>query len=246
MRLSGKLALVTGATSGIGRATAEAFAHEGAEVIVSGRDESRGAEVVAAIAAAGGSARFIGADLADLASVRELGERALRDGRAVDVLVNNPGSFSFGPTESFAVGDFESMFATNVRAPFFLTGALAPAMAERGGGKVINISTMAAHVGLPGGAAYGASKAALELLTKSWAAEFGPRGVNVNAIAPGPIRTPGTDAMGEGFEQIVATVPAGRAGRASEIAAAAVFLASRDADYIHGATLVVDGGRVAS
>ncbi len=99
---------------------------------------------------------------------------------------------------------------------------------------------------LPGGAAYGASKAALELLTKSWAAGYGPQGVNVNAIAPGPVRTPGAEAMREGFEQIVATIPAGRAGEATEIAAAAVFLASSDADYIHGATLVVDGGRVAS
>jgi NAD(P)-dependent dehydrogenase (short-subunit alcohol dehydrogenase family) len=247
MRLRGKTALVTGGTSGIGRATAEAFAREGAEVIVSGRDERRGAEVVAAIAKNGESARFVRADLSDLGSVKELAAQALSNGHAgVDILVNNAGSFAFGPTESFPLDDFEAMFATNVRAPFFLTAALAPEMAKRGGGKVINVSTMAAHVGLPGGAAYGASKAALELLTKSWAAEYGPQGVNVNAIAPGPIRTPGTEAMGEGFEQIVATVPAGRAGEAAEIAAAAVFLASSDAGYIHGATLIVDGGRVAS
>jgi len=97
------------------------------------------------------------------------------------------------------------------------------------------------RTGLPGGAAYGASKAALELLTKSWAAEYGPQGVNVNAIAPGPIRAPGTDAMGDGFQQIIATVAAGR-GEPREIGAAAIFLASCDTDYIHGATLVVDGG----
>jgi NAD(P)-dependent dehydrogenase (short-subunit alcohol dehydrogenase family) len=241
MRLARKLALITGATSGIGRATAEAFAREGAEVIVSGRDEGRGAEVVTAIVGEGGSARFVRADLAALESVRELAGIG-----PVDILVNNAGNFSFGPTESFAAEDFEAMFATNVRAPFFLTAALAPQMAARGAGKVINVSTMAAHVGLAGGAAYGASKAALELLTKAWAAEYGPQGVNVNAIAPGPIRTPGTDAMGEGFDRIVATIPAGRAGEPAEIAAAAVFLASCDADYMHGATLVVDGGRVAS
>jgi NAD(P)-dependent dehydrogenase (short-subunit alcohol dehydrogenase family) len=246
VRLVGRVALVTGGTSGIGRATAEAFGREGAEVIVSGRDEKRGSEVVAAINRDGGSARFVRADLAELESVTELAKLVLGNGRPVDILVNNAGSFSFGPTEGFAVADFEAMFATNVRAPFFLTAALAPEMAKRGGGKVINVSTMAAHVGLAGGAAYGASKAALELLTKSWAAEYGPQGVNINAIAPGPIRTPGTDAMGEGFDQIVATVPAGRAGEPAEIAAAAVFLASSDADYIHGATIVVDGGRVAS
>jgi len=246
VRLVGRVALVTGGTSGIGRATAEAFGREGAEVIVSGREEKRGSEVVAAINRDGGSARFVRADLAELESVTELAKLVLGNGRPVDILVNNAGSFSFGPTEGFAVADFEAMFATNVRAPFFLTAALAPEMAKRGGGKVINVSTMAAHVGLAGGAAYGASKAALELLTKSWAAEYGPQGVNINAIAPGPIRTPGTDAMGEGFDQIVATVPAGRAGEPAEIAAAAVFLASSDADYIHGATIVVDGGRVAS
>jgi NAD(P)-dependent dehydrogenase (short-subunit alcohol dehydrogenase family) len=246
VRLVGRVALVTGGTSGIGRATAEAFGREGAEVIVSGRDEKRGSEVVAAINHDGGSARFVRADLAELESVTELAKLVLGNSRPVDILVNNAGSFSFGPTEGFAVADFEAMFATNVRAPFFLTAALAPEMAKRGGGKVINVSTMAAHVGLAGGAAYGASKAALELLTKSWAAEYGPQGVNINAIAPGPIRTPGTDAMGEGFDQIVATVPAGRAGEPAEIAAAAVFLASSDADYIHGATIVVDGGRVAS
>jgi len=246
MRLSGKTALITGSTSGIGRATAEAFAREGAEVIVSGRDEQRGAEVVAAITESGGSARFVRADLAAPASVQELARLVRGNGHGIDILVNNAGSFAFGPTQSFPLADFEAMFATNVRAPFLLTAALAPEMAKRRGGKVINVSTMAAHVGLPGGAAYGASKAALELLTKSWAAEYGPQGVNVNAIAPGPVRTPGAEAMREGFEQIVATIPAGRAGEATEIAAAAVFLASSDADYIHGATLVVDGGRVAS
>jgi NAD(P)-dependent dehydrogenase (short-subunit alcohol dehydrogenase family) len=246
MRLSGKTALVTGSTSGIGRATAEAFAREGAEVIVSGRDEQRGADVVNAITANGGSGRFLHADLVSPESVEELARLARGNGHGIDILVNNAGSYSFGPTESFPLADLEGMLATSVRAPFLLTAALAPGMARRGRGKVINISSMAAHIGLPGGAALGASKAALELLTKSWAAEFGPQGVNVNAIAPGPIRTPGTEAMGEGFEQFVATVPAGRAGKAAEIAAAAVFLASPDADYIHGATLVVDGGRVAS
>jgi NAD(P)-dependent dehydrogenase (short-subunit alcohol dehydrogenase family) len=245
MRLSGKTALVTGSTSGIGRATAEAFAREGAEVIVSGRDEHRGAEVVTAITANGGPARFLHADLVSPESVEELA-RLARGRHGVDILVNNAGSYSFGPTESFPLADLEAIFATSVRAPFQLTAALAPEMVRRGGGKVINISSMAAHIGLPGGAALGASKAALELLTKSWAAEFGPRGVNVNAIASGPIRTPGTEAMGEGFEQFVAAIPAGRAGEAAEIAAAAVFLAGPDADYIHGATLVVDGGRVAS
>jgi NAD(P)-dependent dehydrogenase (short-subunit alcohol dehydrogenase family) len=150
MRLSGKTALITGGTSGIGRATAEAFAREGAEVIVSGRDEQRGAEVVAAITDSGGTARFVRADLAAPESVEELARLVRRNGHGVDILVNNAGSFAFGPTESFPLADFEAMFATNVRAPFLLTAALAPEMAKRGGGKVINVSTMAAHVGLTG------------------------------------------------------------------------------------------------
>jgi NAD(P)-dependent dehydrogenase (short-subunit alcohol dehydrogenase family) len=119
-------------------------------------------------------------------------------------------------------------------------------MAENGGGKVVNITTMAAHAGLPGGAVYGASKAALSLLTKSWAAEYGPRGVNVNEVSPGPVETPGALAMGEGFEQIIATVPVKRAASPDEIAAAAVYLASEDADYVHGSTLAIDGGRLAA
>jgi len=147
MRLSGKTALITGSTSGIGRATAEAFAREGADVIVSGRDEQRGAEVVAAITESGGSARFVRADLAAPASVQELARLVCGNGHGIDVLVNNAGSFAFGPTQSFPLADFEAMFATNVRAPFLLTAALAPEMAKRRGGKVINVSTMAAHVG---------------------------------------------------------------------------------------------------
>jgi NAD(P)-dependent dehydrogenase (short-subunit alcohol dehydrogenase family) len=138
------------------------------------------------------------------------------------------------------------MIGTNVKGAFFLTAALVPAMADNGGGKVVNITTMAAHVGMPGGAVYGASKAALSLLTKSWSAEYGPRGVNVNEISPGPVATPGSLAMGEGFEQVIATVPIKRAASPEEIAAAAVYLASEDADYVHGTRLAIDGGRLAA
>ncbi len=119
-------------------------------------------------------------------------------------------------------------------------------MAQRGAGKVINITTMVAHFGMPGMAAYGASKAAVELLTKAWAAEYGPSGVNVNAIAPGPVRTEGTAAMDEGLvDQIASQLPAGRMGRPKEIAAAAVYLASDEVAFVHGAILPVDGGRTA-
>jgi NAD(P)-dependent dehydrogenase (short-subunit alcohol dehydrogenase family) len=245
MRLKNKVALVTGATSGIGRATARAFAREGARVIVAGRDQERGESAVAAIERDGGTAVFVRADLSNREGAEHLAAEARRVFGVIDILVNNAGTFSFGPTAATTEADYDTMMDTNVKAPFFLTAALAPAMAQQGNGKIINITTAAAHAGMPGAAAYGASKAALALLTKSWALEFGPAGVNVNAISPGPIETPGTKAMGAGFGRIVETVPVKRAGQTEEIAAAAVYLASDEADFIHGASLAVDGGLLA-
>ena len=245
MRLAGKTALVTGATSGIGQAIAEEFARQGAKVVVTGRDHKRGEEVVKTIEAQGGSAVFIQADLTGHADAKHLADQAVAALGRVDILVNNAGTFSFGPTVEIDEATFDAMMTTNVKAPFFLTSAVVPGMVERGYGKVINITTAAAHTGVVGGSAYGASKAALALLTKSWAKEFASTGVNVNAISPGPIKTPGTDAMGDGFTQIVETVPTRRAGRATEIADAAVYLASSESDFVQGASLAVDGGLLA-
>src|SRR5229473_6562206 len=239
--LSGRRALVTGGTSGIGRATAQALAREGAHVLISGRSEARGAEVVAAIEAEGGEAEFVRADLKSPDDVRALAERAAD----VDILVNNARVFPGGPTHELPEATFDETFAVNVKAPFLLTAAIAPKMIERGGGTIINVTTMAAEIGLAGLSAYGASKAAVALLTKAWAAEYGPMGVRVNAVSPGPTNTPGTDAMGEGFASIVSTIPLGRAADPKEIAETIVFLASSRASYVNGATLHVDGGRAA-
>ena len=241
MKLEGKRALVTGATSGIGRATAEALAAEGATVVLSGRDQARGAEVAAGIERAGGNAEFITADLSAPSDVAALGEHV----GELDVLVNNAGVFPGGATHEIDGATFDKTFDVNVKAPFFLTAAIAPRMAQRGRGAIINVTTMVAEFGMPGLSAYGASKAATALLTKAWAAEYGPHGVRVNAVSPGPTRTPGTAAMGDGFEQIAATIPLGRAADPAEIAAAIVFLASEDASYLNGAIVPVDGGRVA-
>jgi NAD(P)-dependent dehydrogenase (short-subunit alcohol dehydrogenase family) len=239
--LQDKTVLVTGGTSGIGRAAAERFAREGANVLVSGRDPSRGAQVVAGIEEHGGRARFIAADLGTPGGARELAAAA----GSVDVLVNNAGVFPFAPTHQTTSEQIEETLQINVAAPFELTSALAPDMAERGEGAVINVSTMVASFGLPGTAVYGASKAAVELLTKVWAAEYGPRGVRVNAVAPGPTRTPGTDPMGDALDELASTLPLGRPADADEIARTIVFLASDGATYVNGAVLPVDGGRTA-
>ena len=239
--LRGKRALVTGGTSGIGRAAAEALAREGAEVLISGRSASRGADVVAAIEASGGAAEFIHADLESPDDVRALAKRASE----VDILVNNAGVFPGGATHELPEKSFDEAFAVNVKAPFLLAAALAPRMVERGSGTIINVTTMVAEFGMAGLSAYGASKAALALLTKAWAAEYGPKGVRVNAVSPGPTSTPGTDAMGDGFAAIVSAVPLGRAALPEEIAETIVFLASDRASYLNGAVIPVDGGRIA-
>ena len=245
MRLQGKTALVTGSTSGIGQAIAEAFAREGARVVVSGRNAHRGKAVVEAIQAAGGTAAYVQADLITKAEADRLAREASEIFGPIDILVNNAGIYTFGPTAQTDEATFDAHIATNVKSPFYLTAALAPHMAEQRSGKVINITTMVAYIGEPGMALYGATKAALALLTKSWATEFGPSGVNVNAIAPGPTRTPGTAVLGEALDQLASTLPARRAASPSEIAEAAVYLASNEANFVHGVTLPVDGGRIA-
>ena len=241
MTLQGKTALITGGTSGIGRAVAERLAGEGAEVIITGRDQARGREVVDAVEAVGGKARFIAADLASFEDVRRLAE----DASEVGVLVNNAGVAPGGPTEQTAEEAFDVTFDVNVKAPFFLTAAIAPRMAAKGGGSIINISTMAATIGMNGLAAYGASKAALESLTKAWTAEYAAQGVRINTVAPGPTRTPVAAAMGEMFDVLASSTPAGRGATPDEIASAVSFLASEQASYIYGAVLPADGGRVA-
>jgi NAD(P)-dependent dehydrogenase (short-subunit alcohol dehydrogenase family) len=241
MSFDDKTVLVTGATSGIGRAAAEQFADRGAMVIVTGRDHGRGHEVVDTIESAGGRARFIPADLSDPDGTDRLAQAA----GDIDVLVNNAGIFPFGASHEIAIEDVKAALDFNVVAPFALVARFVPGMVLRGSGAIVNVSTMVASFGLPGMSAYGASKAALELLTKAWAAEYGPSGVRVNAVSPGPTRTPGSAPMGDGIDQLATTLPLGRAADANEIADAIVYLASDEASFINGAIVPVDGGRVA-
>jgi NAD(P)-dependent dehydrogenase (short-subunit alcohol dehydrogenase family) len=239
-------ALITGGTSGIGRSVANKLAALGIHVIVVGRNAERGQKTVAEIRAAGGKADFISSDLQDASSAREVARRAVElGGGHVDILVNNAGIYPFGPTHETTEEMFERVYALNVKAPYFLVAELAPLMAKKGKGAIVNLSTMVADYGAPGMSLYGSSKAAINLLTKVWAAEYGPSGVRVNAVSPGPTRTEGTEAMGEGLEKLAAEAPAGRPARPDEIAEAIVFLATDRASFIHGAKLAVDGGRSA-
>jgi NAD(P)-dependent dehydrogenase (short-subunit alcohol dehydrogenase family) len=169
---------------------------------------------------------------------------ALANGR-IDILVNNAEIGAFGPTADFDETIFDQVFATNVKAPFYLVGALAPAMAARGSGSIVNVTTMAAEMGISGMAVYGASKATLTLFTKCWATEYGPSGVRLNAVSPGPTRTPATEPMGQALDQLAAQAPLGYVAQPEEIAAAIAYLVSDDASFVHGTTLHVDGGRTA-
>jgi len=239
-------ALITGGTSGIGRAAARKLAQLGIHVIVVGRNAERGKQTVADIRAAGGKADFIASDLRDASSARDVAQRAVELGNGhIDILINNAGIYPFGPTHETTEEIFDRVYSLNVKVPYFLVAELAPLMAKIGKGAIVNLSTMAADYGAPGMSLYGSSKAAINLLTKVWAAEYGRSGVRVNAVSPGPTRTEGTDAMGEGLEQLAAQAPAGRPATADEIAEAIVFLATDRASFIYGAKLAVDGGRTA-
>ena len=229
--------LITGGTSGIGRAAAQLFARQGASVIVTGRDEARGREVAAET-----SGRFVRADLASPEDIQRLAAAA----GDVDVLVNNAGYWELGPSEQTTEAGFDAMVAVNFRGPFFLTAALAPKMAERGHGSIVNVSTMVAARGAAGMAAYGASKAALEALTRSWAAEYGPAGVRVNTVALGPSRTEVTESMGEMLDTLAAASPLGRANEPAEVARVIAYLAGEQARPITGTVLAVDAGRVSA
>jgi NAD(P)-dependent dehydrogenase (short-subunit alcohol dehydrogenase family) len=215
-------------------------------VLVVGRNVERGEKTIAEIRTRGGQADFISSDLRDASSARQVARTAVELGEGhVDILINNAGVYPFGPTHETTEEAFDKVFSLNVKVPYFLVAELAPLMAKKGKGAIVNLSTMVADYGASGMSLYGSSKAAINLLTKVWTAEYGPSGVRVNAVSPGPTRTEGTEAMGEGLERLAAEAPAGRPATADEIAEAIVFLATDRSSFIQGAKLAVDGGRTA-
>ncbi|GII29937.1 SDR family NAD(P)-dependent oxidoreductase [Planotetraspora mira] len=241
MELQNQTALITGAGSGIGQATAILFAREGASVILAGRRADRLEAVVKEIEAEGGTARYVAADISDLDDVRRLAEEAA----GVDILVNNAGIFPFASTADQTVEDFDRLFDTNVRGTYFLTAPLLQKMAARGSGSVVTVTTIADIEGMPNAGVYGGTKAALASLTRSWSTEFAGTGVRVNAVAPGNTKTDAVvDVLGEQeLEEWARTGnPIGRIGRPSEIAEAILFLASSRSSFVTGVELAVDGG----
>jgi NAD(P)-dependent dehydrogenase (short-subunit alcohol dehydrogenase family) len=245
--LTGKTALVTGSTSGIGQASANAIAALGARVIVSGRHPGRGEAAVTSIRRRGGDAHFVAADLTELASVRQLASDALALGHGhVDILVNNAGISVFTPLAGVDETEFDRQFDVNVKAMFFLTQALVPSMVERGGGVVVNLSSGLANRGVANGSVYSSTKGAVEAMTRSWASELGPLGVRVNTVSPGVIMTPGTEATGPAALEFIVGDPAGRPGEPDELGSAVAFLVSDAARFIHGVVLPVDGGALSA
>ena len=244
-RLSGRTALVTGSTAGLGVAIAKALAADGAFVVVSGRKKSRGDAVVTDIRSAGGDAVFVAADFgAGEQEVRRVAATATDAARGhLDILVNNAATLLM-PTPTADVGEqvLRDAFGVNVLAPFLLTGVIAPEMARNGKGVVVNIGSINGLRGSRGSAVYSANKAAIHSFTKSWADEYGPAGVRVNAVAPGPIATERQLEFADHVEPMLARHPSRRMSTPEEVAAAVVFLASDDAANIHGAILSVDGG----
>ncbi len=250
-RLEGKVAMITGAGSGIGRATAELFAQEGAAVGVLDIRADAAGEVAAAISAAGGRAIGLGADVTKDDQVRAAGNEVIATFGDISVLYNNAGIGSTGAVDVAEEEDWDRCFDINVKGTFLCSRAVVPSMLAAGGGSIINQGSVAALVGVANFAAYCAAKGAVVALTRSMSVDLAPRGIRVNAIAPGTVYTPlmepmltarGGGDLEKGLAMTVAKYPIGRLGNPEDIAAAALFLASDEAAFVTGAVLTADGG----
>ncbi|HLX70472.1 MAG TPA: glucose 1-dehydrogenase [Verrucomicrobiae bacterium] len=245
-KLTGKVAVVTGASKGIGASIAKNLAAEGAAVVVNYSSSKADADkVVGAITAEGGKAIAVQGDASKKADIDRLfAETKSKFGR-LDILVNNAGVYEFAPLENITEEQFHKQFNLNVLG-LILASQTAAKMFDSTGGCIINISSVVSTLGIPGGSVYSGTKGAVDAITRSLAAELGPRGIRVNAIRPGMVQTEGLHAAGiEGSDmqkQVQAQTPLGRLGQPQDIASAAVFLASTDSSWMTGETVLISGG----
>ncbi|MBN1835688.1 MAG: glucose 1-dehydrogenase [Spirochaetales bacterium] len=247
-KLDGKTAIVTGATSGMGRAVAVRFAREGANIIAAGRDRGRGAEVLAEIEAAGGRAEFVAGDLSRHEANRKLVDKAVSAFGGVDLLVMSTGEMGLGSVAEVTPEVWDRTLATNLSALYYLMHYAVPQMQERGGGSVVVIGSIAGYKVFPNHAAYCASKGGVLQLVRQAALDLGPK-IRVNAIHPGQVDTPLLWFSARAFpnpeeiiQQTADRLPAKRLGTPEDIASVAVFLAGEEASWITGSNVVVDGG----
>ncbi|HVO02872.1 MAG TPA: 3-oxoacyl-ACP reductase family protein [Candidatus Cybelea sp.] len=245
-RLKNRIALVTGAASGIGQGIAIAFAREGADIVVADRvSEDKAAVTMAGVKKHGREAYFVQADVGDAGSVQRMAQAALARFGRVDILVNNAGIFTESLIENLSIEDWDRVMNVNLRGVFLCTRALLGQMLERRDGRIINIASQLAYIGGKSIGHYAASKAGVVGFTKSLAREVATRGVLVNAIAPGPIETPLLESETEEWRSAkLAELPIGRFGKVEEVTPTAVLLASADGAYYVGATLGPNGGDV--
>lgn len=241
-RLDNRSVLITGAGKGVGRAIALLFARHGANITIADIDEQAGLETMERILSENGSAKFFLADVGRVRDLQELAQAAIQTFGKVDILVNNAGYIQNLILESITEADWNRMMDVNLRSVFFLTQSLMEHMIENRYGRVINMASQAGKTGgLKTGAHYAASKAGILSLTKSFAKTLSPYGITVNTISPGVVDTELSRSV-HGIEDIIRTIPVGRAAAPEEIAAAALFLAGEDANYITGECLDVNGG----
>jgi dihydroanticapsin dehydrogenase len=249
MRLKDKVAVVTGAASGIGQTTAEVFGEEGARVVVADVDREGGEKTAAGIRQKGGTAHFVHADISKDADARRISEETVRQFGRLDILVNDAAVFVLKGFEA-TVEDWQHSLGVNVIGTAMVTKYAAGQMKKTGGGAIVNLASISSFCAQPDFTAYSATKAALVQMTRNMALDLGPHKIRVNAVCPGTIITPASyrhmEKVGMTLEQFDAAEGAktflGRAGRTREVAAAILFLASDEASYITGAFLMVDGG----
>jgi NAD(P)-dependent dehydrogenase (short-subunit alcohol dehydrogenase family) len=250
--LDNKVILVTGGTSGIGRVSAEIFAQEGAKVAITGRRAAEGAEVVAGIKKAGGSALFIQADLTQVDSIPGIIDRTVAQYGRLDGAFNNAGATGNGPIEKLDEATWDRVIDTNLKASFFALQAQAAQMKKQGGGAILFNSSVLALISMPGSSIYSASKAGIDALMRTAAVELGPFNIRVNSLNPSITRTPMTagritkNAEGAESHPYALNIPLRRLAEPEEMAQVALFLLSDRSSYINGQSIVVDGGQSAS